>query len=213
MRAISVSTNYEDILAIIMPQNYKFFDKWYIITRPDDEKTIEVVKTANYPNVELLYFDFFAPIDHVKPTFNKGGAIRMCQEKIIAEGYTGPVLLLDSDIYLPDNFASILETITISENTLYGTYQRSDYYSKQKFLERTPDYIYPWSQGFYGYFQLYKQSPSYLYNNSGNCSACDLEFIGQFTHKMIIDNMCVDHLGKAGVNWNMRLSHDDFTSE
>jgi hypothetical protein len=215
MIAISVSTNYEDLLAIILPQNYKFFDRWYIITRPDDEKTIEVVTTANYPNVELLYFDFFASIQPsgMKPTFNKGGAIRMCQQKLIAEGYTGPVLLLDSDIYLPDDFMSIITPITIEDNALYGTSQRYDYHSKEKFLARTPDDTYHGGREHHGFFQLYKQSPRLLYNDSVNCSICDIKFIYHFSRRCIITNLCVDHLGKSGINWDMRLTHNDFSSD
>jgi hypothetical protein len=233
MIAISVSTNYDDLLAIILPQNYKFFDKWYIVTRPDDEKTINVVKSANYPNVELVFFNFFAPLnisrveyrrrtlmkkprlvhitEVVTPKFNKGGAIRMCQQKLINEGYTGSVLLLDSDIYLPDNFTEIIGTIR--DNTLYGTEKRSDYYSLNAFQKKVPDNIYPGSQQFHGYFQLYKQTPAYLYKDSGNCSTCDMEFIDLFKQKQVITNLCVDHLGKPGINWDMRLTHDDFKSD
>ena len=40
--AITVSTNYEDILKIIIPQNAKFFKKWIIITKVDDIKTINI---------------------------------------------------------------------------------------------------------------------------------------------------------------------------
>jgi hypothetical protein len=37
--AITVSTRYDDLLEIIIPQNYKFFDKWYIITDKNDIAT------------------------------------------------------------------------------------------------------------------------------------------------------------------------------
>jgi hypothetical protein len=231
MIAISVSTNYDDLLAIILPQNCKFFTKWYIITRPDDEKTIRVAE--KYPNVELLFFDFFKPItttelivldrrsrrrriarEHViTPTFNKGGAIRMCQQKLTEEGYLGPVLLLDSDIYLPDIFPTIIESLTIDNATLYGTTARYDYHSKFAFENRFPDSIYPGSQEFHGYFQLYRHEPTLLYNESNNCSTCDIDFRALFPHKNIIKNMCVYHLGKPGVNWNMRLTYDDFKSD
>ena len=47
MIGITVSTKYEDILEIIIPLNYKFFDKWYIITDINDTKTIDVLKKWN----------------------------------------------------------------------------------------------------------------------------------------------------------------------
>ena len=41
MIAITVSTKYADILNIIIPQNIKFFEKWYIITDETDEKQLK----------------------------------------------------------------------------------------------------------------------------------------------------------------------------
>lgn len=56
--AITVSTNYDDLLKFIVPQNYKFFDTWYIITDKSDEKTIKVINDFNYKNIELMFFNF-----------------------------------------------------------------------------------------------------------------------------------------------------------
>ena len=82
MIGITVSTNYDDILNIIMPQNYKFFEKWYIITDEKDIKTLEVIKKYNYSNVEVIFYDFYAN----NKKFNKGGAIRYVQEKRSSRG-------------------------------------------------------------------------------------------------------------------------------
>ena len=45
--ALSVSVNYDDILKHLIEQNSKFFLKWFIITSPEDTKTIELIKGMN----------------------------------------------------------------------------------------------------------------------------------------------------------------------
>jgi hypothetical protein len=49
MIPITVSTNYDDLLNIIIPQNYKFFEKWYIITDENDKNlTLEIFLKDSY---------------------------------------------------------------------------------------------------------------------------------------------------------------------
>jgi hypothetical protein len=207
MIGITVSTNYEDLLDIIIPQNHIFFDKWYIITHENDIKTINVIKKYNFSNIEILFFNFYAN----NKIFNKGGAIRYCQSEVISKlNYNGNILILDSDIFLPSNYNDIINNIKIEENTLYGTNKRYDFYSYDNFKRKIIDYDYPWSKEFQGYFQLYKYNKSFLYKDSINCSQCDLEFIKYFKNKIIINNLSVCHLGKSGINWNKRLNKNDF---
>ena len=206
MIAITVSTNYDDLLKIILPQNSKFFDKWYIITSESDTKTIDTIKEFNCNKIEIIYFDFFAN----NKRFNKGGAIRYCQSKIIPSNYNGRVLILDSDIFLPDNFNEILLQNEIKEKTIYGTTNRFDYYSFDNFKNKKIDYKYPASQCFHGYFQLYKFNSKYLYQESDNCSTCDLEFLNYFSNRKIITGLTVSHLGKSGKNWDGRNDKNDF---
>jgi len=207
MIAITVSSKYDDLLNIIMPQNYKYFEKWFIITDKNDTDTIRVIQDYNYPNVFIVYFDFY---ENGK-TFNKGGAIRYCQERILSElNYEGSVLLLDSDIYLPDNFMDLIQNITIEDDILYGTDKRYDYYSHENFKNKVIDFDYPWSQEFQGYFQLYKYSKEKLYNESHNCSQCDLQFLNYFHTRVIISRLEVCHLGRSGINWDTRKDKNDF---
>jgi hypothetical protein len=212
MIAITVSTKYDDLLNIILPQNAHFFEKWYIITDPNDHATIQVINTHNLPQVEVVYYDFYAN----GKTFNKGGAIRHCQESIQIT-HTQEILLLDSDIYLPDHFSEIMaiarERGVIQENTLYGTSERHHSYSQDHLINGIVDYVYPYAQMFQGYFQLYIESPNhkYLYDESTNCAECDLKFIEHFRNLVIIENLTVFHLGKSGVHWNTRTSKEDFS--
>ena len=54
--AITVSKNYANELSIMLDNNAKYFDKWYIATQEDDVKTIELIKSKNLSNVEIVYY-------------------------------------------------------------------------------------------------------------------------------------------------------------
>ena len=207
MIAITVSTNYDNILELIIPQNYIFFEKWYIITDKNDTKSIDVINNFNFPNIHILFYEFYEN----NKIFNKGGAIKYCQKEIIGSlNYDGNILLLDSDIWLPDNFNEIIKDIVVEYNQLYGTNKRYDYYSYENFKNNRIDFDYPWSKDFQGYFQLYKYDINKSYEDSDNCSACDLRFLKFFTKKNILYELNVSHLGKHGVNWNKRIDKNDF---
>ena len=205
MIGITVSTNYEYLLNITLPQNARFFEKWYIVTSETDQKTLDVIKGYNYPNIEVLFFDFYAN----SKTFNKGGAIRYAQQQLNST-VDDTVLLLDSDICLPPQFNEILAQIQLQPNALYGTSERQDYYSFSHLKNQMVDSYYPYAQEFQGYFQLYKYNPDFLYNESNDCSTCDREFRGFFLIKITIPQMIVAHLGLSGVHWNGRKNYDDF---
>jgi GR25 family glycosyltransferase involved in LPS biosynthesis len=207
--ALTVSTNYDDLLDIILPQNYGFFKRWYIVTDVNDYKTIDVVKKYNFENIELVYFNFYE-----NSTFNKGGAIEYVQNMIENGGYSDFLMLfLDSDIYLPNNFSDIIDNLDLNDNTLYGPLIRDDFYSMKNFLDNNVDnhIVEQMSMGWVsGYFQLYKYNPIYKYNNSNNCSWCDVQFSKLFTNRVFINDLSVKHLGKAGINWDGRTDKNDF---
>lgn len=116
--AITTSTRFDDLLAICLPHNYPLFKKWFIITHEKDTKTIDVVNTFKATHdtrdcIELLFFDFFEG----KRKFNKGGAIRYAQ-MIVNDRYQDyPILLIDSDIVLPDNFLNTMRLIQPKQTT------------------------------------------------------------------------------------------------
>ena len=53
---ITVSKNYANELSIMLDNNAKYFHKWYIATQEDDVKTIELIKSKNLPNIEIVYY-------------------------------------------------------------------------------------------------------------------------------------------------------------
>jgi hypothetical protein len=205
MIAITVSTNYDDLLEIIIPHNYIFFKKWYIITSIEDKKTLNVINNYKHNNIETIFFDFKSENAY----FNKGGAIRAAQEHIKVSGLTWPILLLDSDIILPSDFMEIVKDIDIQADTLYGAEKRYGYYSYEALLNNKPDIelIETGKNEIIGFFQLYTNQDIF-YNSSIDCSECDLFFSRKFKKLYTIFGLHVKHLGIHDVNWKGRIVKD-----
>jgi hypothetical protein len=228
--AITVSTNYDDLLRIIMPQNAKFFKKWYIITMETDAKTIGLVREFNYPNVELIYYNFKQP----NMPFNKGGGLRKAQLHVLETHGEVPTLILDSDIYLPDDFPEIYNSTSIERDKLYSVMRRTDYEKYSDFKSRKNGIIHICSADFIGFFQLYIQTAKKLYKDYKDCGQCDLFFRDLFTthlpdavkhgtntmvddfrrfkfyktHNCILMPLSVCHLGSEHKNWSGRTVCD-----
>lgn len=199
--AITVSVNYDDILAHMIEQNLKFLHKWFIVTSPEDTKTIQLIDTFDKEKMQILiYPDFYK--NNTK--LNKGGALLFAQTYIESNYSSMNILFLDGDIYLPDNFVEKLPNF-LEDDTLYGA-QRIDYWTLDNFKNETNPHPKE-NPYFQGYFQLYKQNKNYMYNDSYNCSQCDDVFRDKFTKKKMLD-ICVKHLGKNGPNWNRRNYKD-----
>jgi hypothetical protein len=200
MIAITVSVNYSDILNILLPQNVKFFELWYIVTHKDDKKTIELIEKYNYKNVKILYFDVYK-----NAKFNKGGAIKYAQSLIKQDEI---VLLLDSDIYIPNEFSYIIDDLhqEIKHNEMYSA-KRYDYHTYENFINNKHDAIY--NLEFVGYFQLYKNQKHMLYEDSDNCRNCDYNFWqNNFSKSILINNIILKHLGKEYVNHDGRTTNN-----
>ena len=202
--AITVSVNYNDILKHILNHNAKFFKLWYIVTSPNDIDTISYVQEANLPNVRLLLYDYFFDNN----TFNKGGAIRSAQDFIFNDSINNNILLLDSDVYLPDN---ILENIpnTLDEDTIYGANLRKDYWTLDDFINNKNYHEFHHNLECVGFFQLYKQSSKYKYVSSMNCAGCDSDFRALFKEQVSLD-ILVCHLGKGGFHWHGRNKNNRY---
>lgn len=185
------------MLKLILPQNQQHFSKWIIVTSEDDKETQQVVQELGDPSiVSVMFFDF-------GKSFNKGGAIRMAQ-KSIPETYCGPVLLLDSDIYLPDT----LRLPTLKPDTLYGPLSRRDFHTYESFrLDKANSF---YRNNFYGFFQLYlRQGDKYLYTDSSDASVCDCEFRDNFKTRVLTSVKC-KHLGIKGIHWKGRKGPLDY---
>jgi hypothetical protein len=185
---ITISVNYNNLLDIILPQNYNFFNKWYIVTEENDYKTIEVIQKYSFKNVEILYFDF-----KQNTMLNKGEGINYALN-MIDENET--VLLLDSDIFITDYFKKYIN-IDFKHGTLY-TFTRYDYYNYNNFKNDKHDNIY--KLNFTGFFQLFKHKKKYKYEN---CKECDFMFSLLFPNKVLLEGKVIKHLGMDNDNFIM----------
>ena len=191
--AVTTSVNYHDILKHNL-DNLKHFKIWYIIVSPEDDGTVSLVR--DIPNIKILIYDGF----YKNAKFNFGGSRLFAQEYINKNHESSNILFLDADIYLPSNLNLPL---VIENDTIYGTSERIDYHTLDDFINGKNPHKYRGGHHFNGFFQLYKQSPKYLYKNSDNCSQCDGDFRDLFKNKINL-NLSVKHLGQDGIHWNGR---------
>jgi len=203
---ITVCVKYSDILEHMIYQNSKFFKKWYIITSPEDKNTQLLIENSKLSNIQiLLYNDFYK-----NAKFNKGGAVRFGQDYVDINHPLANILILDADIYLPDNFLNKLPK-ELKKNTLYGTEGRTDYWTLDDFINNKNPHPYNLGGCFVGFFHFYTQS-LYKYNNSESCAHCDNTFRNLFSMKIKL-KLNVKHLGKDRENWNGRKNDQKFISD
>jgi hypothetical protein len=210
---ITVSKNYSDLLQYCL-KNKIFMKKWYIITDKNDTSTIELINKNNeLNNIEILYHDF----NINGSAFDKGGAIKLAQQKIYENYNKELIMILDSDIILPIDIAEKISKLynDIDDNTIYNVSDRINYltyddYLNGKSVSKISDKFDDNSNWrIAGFFQLYKNN-KYYYENSYNCSTCDLIFHHKFNKNGIIDTF-VSHIGidsdwpTGKNNWNGRI--------
>jgi len=198
MIAITVSTNYHDLIPVILESNERHFKHWYWVTNPNDQATIDQIpKTDNHT---VLFWNF----NNNGAAFDKGGALKMAQELAFKEYPDEWYLNIDSDIALCSDFS--IDTSKLDPNKLYGAGYRHYFYTKENFNnDQTDDQTknnWPW-----GFFQLYKVKN--YYTNSNDCSMCDDRFIICWgnTHEIreqnivMLENVICKHLGKNNQHW------------
>ena len=223
---ITVSKNYSDILEVCLNKNHKLFKKWFIVTQEDDINTISLVRDLNLENVELLFYPLepnlhsnehvARPIDgpsmkggikrfhDITPIFDKGGAIRYCQNQLSFLSTEDLVLIIDSDIILNDSIKDFLFKCRPEDHVLYGCFrydypQISDFYSDKNMIP------YNRQEKVDGFFQLYKYFPQYLYKKSYSAALCDVEFKFQFKNNCVLNRKHhVFHIGLTKENWRGR---------
>jgi hypothetical protein len=203
--AITVSTNYSDLLPYIIESNIKYFDKWIFITSKNDIDTIS--QLSNKDKIQILTYDF----QNSDKIFDKGGAILNAQDYVYEKYPDDWYLLIDSDICLSDNFLDFLAEInnSVEEDTLYGASRRLNFGSLQDFknIQNHTDYTQSASSMIDGYFQLYKSK--FYYSKSMDASECDWTFNYSFKYKKHLNSFTCHHLGKNG-NWKGRIVGSDF---
>lgn len=197
---ITVCVGYQDLLAITLRHNRKFFETIVVVTTPEDTATQELCKQFNVDVItsDLLY--------HQRARFNKSGMIHQAQKKIHAEHPDKWVLILDADILLPEQFNKLVHTEQLDKECLYS-FHRVDYPTYDDFLNQTNSK--PYRYDFMGFFQLYWKKDKYYPAHSMACSRCDMQFAHEFPayRKRIIDEHTIlKHLGEDSKNWYGRVT-------
>lgn len=200
---ITICVNFDDILFHTIDQNAKSLKEWYIVTDRTDSETVDLITKKNLPNIHLLFYDKF----FTNAKFNKGGAVKFAQQHVYNLHNPCNVLLLDADIILPDTLISKLPH-TLESDVLYGVRQRIDYHTLEDFLTQQNGTTCFYGHAFVGFFQLYKSSDNYLYNDSDSCCTCDNDFRDSFPATKYIEES-IAHLGVSQVNWEGR----DYTKD
>lgn len=198
--AITVSTNYEDLLRYLLPENLSIFDKWIIVT---DKRDINTQKLLNmYPEVKVMLINFQSPWR----IFNKGKGIKKGQIWAYKNFPDSWYVILDSDILLSKGFSRVVRSESVLNSaSLYGSNIRLDFKKMSDLKNRTNFYKYQHQGEIHGYFQLYREK--LLYKDSIDASACDLEFSNRFRQRILLDGFMCDHLGVKG-NWEGRMTKD-----
>lgn len=203
--AITISTKYDDLLPHVIKANKKFLKHWIFITDKNDTQTIDILK--QYKNITILYFDF----QEGDRIFNKGGAIKLGQEYAYNNFPDDWYLIIDSDICLQDNFIECIKNESpLLEDYIYGSKDRKDYSNIQDYINKKnfSQYSQIMNALIIGYFQLYKKK--LYYDNSTDCSSCDIVFSNNFFNNKHLLNMTCSHLGCAGYHWQGRKDKTDF---
>lgn len=200
--AITVSTNYSDLLEICLDSNYKWFNKWIVITQESDTRTQEAL--AKYPDVTVLFWD----PRKAGAVFDKGSGVQVGQRYAYEMYPNSWYLLIDSDIVLEGNPLTLVNSLNqCSPRGLFGVH-RWDFKSIDDLHGKTNGKKYIDSDKFHGYFQLY--ATPYLYTRSKDAGVCDLKFRALFRERVMLKSPQGSHLGQES-HWRGRPSTpDDF---
>ena len=189
--AITVSTNYIDLLPIAYEVNHSYFDEWIFVTAENDIDTLNFLRNKN--NVTVLIWDF----KKNGADFDKGGALRFAQNYAYERYQNHWYLILDSDICLSSGFFHTLSNLEkLDPDVLYGSFFRHEYQKTSDFLGQTNYHLYD-RMGFPdGFFQLYKKKEFYAPSN--DAAVCDVVFANTFKEKKLFTNFISNHLGWQG---------------
>ncbi len=208
--AITVCVEYDDYLAVTLPRNRHYFDKYVVITSPFDNRTFKLA-TANGCTVHAT--DAFYQRN---AWFNKGAAL---EEGLDVLGRNGWIWVLDADIVLPPN----LQLPSNSDPTCLYVPARHVLRDPTAFsdgLDWTTLPVSTMPGEFAGYSQLFHASaltskPWYTCNWN-HAGGCDSDFEAKFPEdKRKRTPFNVLHLGpeggvmpdsRVGCNWLGRVS-------
>lgn len=200
--AFIVCVDFDDLLKLTLPKNYKHFSKVVVVTTPRDVKTIDfVIDKCRYAEI------YTTSVFYKNAMFNKGAAL--C-EAMNNEAALEWVVALDVDIVLPSSLPGDLwdrDTLYVPRRRMLEDVSKlSDELEWQKCPLNT-------ELDFAGYFQMYNAEATPL---MGRCAypkdwihagGCDSEFALRWSsRKKVRPAFEVLHLGQPGLNWCGRVT-------
>lgn len=114
IEAVSVCIGYADFLQETAKWNAGLFERWLIITSPEDEETRWV---CNRFNLEVLLSDDAKRHSKDNKGFNKGRLIERALQQTSNDGWR---LHIDCDIALPHRFRDLIDVADLQKDTIYG---------------------------------------------------------------------------------------------
>ncbi len=111
LEGITVSVGYADFLSDTLQRNISLFDKFLVVTAPDDSQTQRLCHHLSVPC--LLTNDFTRD----GQPFNKGRAIQRAFNNIEGREW---ILHLDADIVLPPRLRTYLAAADLDQEKIYG---------------------------------------------------------------------------------------------
>lgn len=112
LQAVTVCVNYSDFLAETLPMNIRHFDRFVVVTSPED---LETQRLCDYYNVECVITDV---IGSRWGDFEKGKGINAGLGFLDLDGSW--LLHLDADIALPPRARSLLDRADLDRRVLHG---------------------------------------------------------------------------------------------
>lgn len=110
IEAVTVCHNYDDFLQETIPYNLSMFDRWLIVTHPDDRRTRTLCRRFG---LECITTEE----GHAGGEFAKGRMIERGLQHLRAEGWR---VHLDADIALPRHFRTLLELADLQADCVHG---------------------------------------------------------------------------------------------
>jgi hypothetical protein len=111
IEAVTVCVGYADFLTETARHNRHIFDRWVVVTRPDDRETIECCRRHSLDCLTTR------ELGHNGDPFNKGRGIAIGTSQLSSQNW---ILHLDADIVLPRDTRRMLAIASLDKSSIYG---------------------------------------------------------------------------------------------
>lgn len=111
LEALTVCVNYGDFLAVAAAHNRALFDRWLVVTTPEDEETRRVCRHFNLDT--LITREGITPCQE----FNKGLLVERGLQQLSTDSWHWH---LDADVILPAHTRQALQVAHLDPEVIYG---------------------------------------------------------------------------------------------